>query len=66
MFAPSSSIFVMLVTKKEPINWVALFYQKLQNELVVIQHKVGKSTNTLVGLALTTIGYYYHELFVRE
>jgi hypothetical protein len=56
----------MLVTKKEPINWVALFYQKLQNELVVIQHKVGKSTNTLVGLALTTIGYYYHELFVRE
>ncbi len=65
-FAHSSSILVMLVAEKEPMNWVAWFYQKLQNELVTIQLKVGKSISTLVGPALTIIGYYYQELFVKE
>jgi len=56
----------MLVAKKEPINWVAWFSQKLQNELVGLQRKAGKSTNTLVRPALTIIGYYYQELFAKE
>jgi hypothetical protein len=49
---------VILATKKELVNYLARFYQKLQNELVAVQCKAGKSTNTLVGLALTIIGYY--------
>ncbi len=48
------------------MNWIARFSQKLQNELAVIQHKTGKLTSTLVGPALTIIGYYYHELFAKE
>jgi len=66
MFTPSSLVFVMLVAEKEPVNWVAWFSQKLQNELVVVQRKIKKSINTLVGPALTIIGYYYQELFVKE
>jgi hypothetical protein len=38
----------------------------LQNELVAFQHKVGKSTNTLVVPTLTIIVYYYQELFAKE
>jgi hypothetical protein len=66
MFTPDSLVFMMLAVKKEPVNWVAWFYQKLQNELVVVQRKIRKSINILVGPTLTIIGYYYRELFVRE
>jgi hypothetical protein len=38
----------------------------LQNELVAVQHKVRKSTNTLVVPTLTIIVYYYQELFAKE
>jgi hypothetical protein len=56
----------MLVAKKEPINWATWFSQTLQNELVGLQRKAGKLTNTLVRPALTIIGYYYQELFAKE
>jgi hypothetical protein len=56
----------MLVAEKELVNWATWFSYKLQNELVVVQCKVGKSISTLVKLALTIIGYYYQELFARE
>jgi hypothetical protein len=55
----------MLTVKKELVNWVAWFLKKLQNKLIVIQCKVGKSISTLVRSALTIIGYYHHELFTR-
>jgi len=42
VFALGSLVFVMLVAEKEPVNWVAWFSQKLQNELVVVQRKIYK------------------------
>jgi len=45
----------MLIVEKEPHNWVAWFFQKLHNELIAVQRKVGKSISTLVGLALIII-----------
>ncbi len=42
VFALGSLIFVMLVAEKELVNWVAWFFQKLQNELVVVQRKIYK------------------------
>jgi hypothetical protein len=65
-FALSSLVSMMLVVEKEPMDWATWFSLKLQNELVAIQHKARKLTSTLVELALTIIGYYYWELFVRE
>ncbi len=56
----------MLIVGKEPMNWVAWFFHKLHNELVVVQHKVGKSINTLVRPALTIIEYYFQEQFAKE
>jgi hypothetical protein len=52
-------ISMMLVAKKEEVNWVVWFSQKLQNEIIAIQRKVGKIGNTLTGPSLTIIGHHF-------
>jgi hypothetical protein len=64
-FAFGFFVFVMLVVEKELVNLVAWFFQKLQNELVVVQCKVGKSINTLFRPVLRIIGYYYQKRFTK-
>jgi hypothetical protein len=56
-FALGSLVSMMLVIEKEPMDWVAWFSLKLQNELVAVQRNVGKLINTLVEPTLTIIGY---------
>jgi hypothetical protein len=41
-FVPSALISTMLVTEEEKVNWVAWFSQKLQNEIIAIQHMARK------------------------
>jgi len=52
-------ISMMLVAKKEEVNWVVWFSQKLQNEIIAIQRRVGKIGNTLIGPSLTIIGHHF-------
>jgi hypothetical protein len=58
-FAPSVLISTMLGVEKEKVTWVFWFSHKLQNEIIAIQHMVGKISNTLVGPLLTIIGHYF-------
>ncbi len=58
-FALCFLIYVMLTVEKEPINQATWFFQKLQNELIVVQCKARKPTSTLIKPTLTTIKYFY-------
>jgi hypothetical protein len=58
-FVPSALISTMLVAKKEKVNRVAWVSQKLQNEIIIIQHRAGKIGNTLARPALTIIGHHF-------
>jgi hypothetical protein len=42
------------------------FAQKLQNDILVVQRKVGRPGNTLIGLAFTIIGTYHLDHFVEN
>jgi hypothetical protein len=58
-FAPCALISTMLVAKKEKINWASWLSHKFQNEIIVIQRRVGKIGNTLAIPTLTIIGHYF-------
>jgi len=48
------------------VNWALWFTQKLQNDILVVQRKVCRLGNTLVGPTLTIIGTYHLDHFVEN
>jgi len=58
-FVPSALISTMLAAEKEKVNRATWYSQKLQNEIIIIQHRARKIGNTLAGPALTIIGHHF-------
>ncbi len=48
------------------MNWAMWFAQKLQNEILFVQRKVGRLGNTLIGPTFTIVGRYHLDHFVQN